>query len=55
MNPANLDTEEARITADTALRNCHLPGAHDLRILALFNSRLKQDIHASVSPTGHSK
>jgi len=37
-NPANLDTEEARITADIALRNYH----HDLRILALFNSRLKQ-------------
>jgi hypothetical protein len=36
-----LDTEEARITADTALRNYHLPGAHDLRILALFNSRLR--------------
>ena len=35
-NPANLDTEEARIAADIALRNYHLPGAHDLRILALF-------------------
>jgi hypothetical protein len=44
-NPANLDTEEARIAADTALRNYHLPGAHDLRILALFNRRLKQDIY----------
>ena len=41
-NPANLDTEEARIAADTALRNYHLPGAHDLRILALFNNCLKQ-------------
>ena len=44
-NPVNLETEEARTTADIALRNYHLPGAHDLRILTLFNSRLKQDIY----------